>query len=94
MATSTFTYTAAVGQRVAAAFKGAYAAEYAAALADNPALTDKEFVELVTRRWWKDITRTWEAKQASDAARVEADRQVRVALEAALADAETNVAVT
>lgn len=94
MASSTFTYTAAVGQRVAAAFKGEYAAEYAAAIAANPNLTDKEFVEAVTRRWWKHVTRTWEVRQASDAARVEAERQVRAALEAALADAESNVVVT
>lgn len=94
MPVTTLTYTAAVGQRVAAAFKGEYAAEYAAAIATNPNLTDQAFVEAVTRRWWKHVTRTWEGKLASDAARLEADRQVRAALQAALADAESNVVIT
>jgi hypothetical protein len=94
MPTSSFTYTAAIGQRVANAYKATWADEYTAALAANPDLTDKAFFEAVERRRIKEVVRQHESQLASNSARATAEAQVSAAVDAAINDIETNVVIT
>lgn len=92
MPTTTFTVSVAHALKLGTAFKTKFAAEYAEALAANPALTDEQFVKAVTRRFWEQTVREVEVAAASDAARVSAEAQVQAAVETAIAN--STIAVT
>lgn len=94
MATTTFTYTAQAGQRVAAAFKVRFAEQYAADIAANPSMTDAAFWKRMVIRLSVQIVREVEGSAANDAARITAEAEVAAAVTAAQANVDANVAIT
>lgn len=94
MASSTFTYSPANGQRVANAFKIRFAEQYAADIEADPAMTDAAFWKRMVIRHSVQIVREVEASAASDAARVTAEAAVAAATIAAQASVDTNVTIT
>jgi hypothetical protein len=94
MASSTFTYTNAAGQRVVAAFKVRFAEQYAIDIAADPTMTDAAFWKKQVIRLSVQITREVEGSAAGDAARVTAEAEVAAATIAAQANVDANVTIT
>lgn len=94
MASSTFTYTAQNGQRVANAFKVRFAEQYAADIAADPTMTDAAFWKKMVIRHSVQIVREVEGSAAGDTARATAAAEVAAAVVAAQASVDANVAIT